>query len=201
MWNNSLNRRTMLAYWLTLTTAGAASALLAPNALAQSGTLELTPSCDPGEELTRQGSEGPYYTPEPPMKSDFRADTSDGDPITLMGFVVDQACRPIEGAVVDLWHADGHGDYDNEGYRLRGYQLTDANGRYVFETVEPAPYDWRTRHFHVKVHPPGGRLLTTQLYFPGEARNQNDFLFNPRLLMDVHEAADGKIARFDFVVA
>jgi protocatechuate 3,4-dioxygenase beta subunit len=134
------------------------------------------------------------------MKRNFQADISEGEPITLMGFVVDRECRPITGAMVDLWHADGHGDYDNQGYRLRGYQLTDAQGRYAFETIVPAPYDWRTRHFHVKVQPPSGRLLTTQLYFPGEERNERDFLFHPRLLMDVQDAADGKVARFDFVL-
>ncbi len=56
MWNNSLNRRDLLAHWLTLTAAGAASALLAPKAFAQQGHLEPTPSCGPDDEPTRQSS-------------------------------------------------------------------------------------------------------------------------------------------------
>jgi hypothetical protein len=52
----------------------------------------------------------------------------------------------------------------------------------------------------VKVRPPGGRLLTTQLYFPGEAANEDDSIFSPELLMDVQDSASGKNATFTFVV-
>jgi protocatechuate 3,4-dioxygenase beta subunit len=56
----------------------------------------------------------------------------------------------------------------------------------------------------VKVQPRGGRVLTTQLYFPGEARNKRDFLFRPDLLMAIDEAASGpadnKGARFNFIL-
>jgi len=45
-----------------------------------------------------------------------------------------------------------------------------------------------------------GDVLTTQLYFPGEPRNTRDRLFDERLLMRVEETADGKFARYDFVV-
>lgn len=102
--------------------------------------------------------------------------------------------------MIDLWHADAEGEYDNDGYRLRGHQLTDAQGRYVFDTIVPAPYGRRTRHYHAKVQAPGGGVLTTQLYFPGEALNESDFLFDERLLMRVVDASDGKVGRFDFVL-
>ncbi|HKY86126.1 MAG TPA: hypothetical protein VJL90_05150 [Pseudorhodoplanes sp.] len=115
--------------------------------------------------------------------------------------VVSRDCRPIANALIDLWHADARGEYDNSGYGLRGHQFTDAQGRYVFETIVPAPYDRRTRHYHVKVQAPSGRILTTQLYFPGEVRNDKDFLFDQRLLMRVENASDGKVGRFDFVLS
>jgi protocatechuate 3,4-dioxygenase beta subunit len=54
---------------------------------------------------------------------------------------------------------------------------TDAAGRYRFLTIMPASYEGRTRHLHVKVQAPGGRVFTTQLYFPGEAHNRSDRLF------------------------
>ena len=46
----------------------------------------------------------------------------------------------------------------------------------------------------------GGRVLTTQLYFPGEARNTRDRLFDEALLLDIKQTGDGGFGRFDFVV-
>jgi protocatechuate 3,4-dioxygenase beta subunit len=172
---------------------------LKPGNSAQAQTPAPTPSCGPDEEPTSAATEGPYFTPDTPVKRDFRQDAP-GEALTLMGFVVDRDCRPIENALVDLWHADAQGDYDNDGYRLRGHQLTDAQGRYVFDTIVPGRYDGRTRHFHVKVQPAGGRLLTTQLYLPGEPGNGRDSLFDPLLLMRIENASDGMVGRFDFVL-
>jgi protocatechuate 3,4-dioxygenase beta subunit len=50
------------------------------------------------------------------------------------------------------------------------------------------------------VQPSGRRILTTQLYFPGEPRNAQDSIFQPELLMDVRDSASGKDATFIFVV-
>jgi hypothetical protein len=55
-------------------------------------------------------------------------------------------CRPVERALVDLWHADERGKYDNGGYRYRGHVFTNTEGRYHFRTVLPALYPGRTRH-------------------------------------------------------
>jgi protocatechuate 3,4-dioxygenase beta subunit len=65
----------------------------------------------------------------------------------------------------------------------------------------PGLYGGRTRHIHVKVQAPRGRILTTQLYFPGEPRNRRDFLFRDDLLMAVRGAAQAKDARFNFLLA
>ena len=167
---------------------------------AQAQPLPATPSCGPDDEPTRPATEGPFFTPNTPAKRNFRRDAR-GENLTLLGFVVGRDCQPVAGALVDLWHADAQGEYDNDGYRLRGHQFTDEQGRYVFETIVPARYGSRTPHYHVKVQPRGGRTLTTQLYFPGEAGNDEDGLFDPRLLMRVDNASDGKVGRFDFVLA
>src|ERR671923_286173 len=76
------------------------------------------------------------------------------------------------------------------GFPLRGHQFTDDAGRYRLETVVPGLYPGRTRHIHVKVQAPNQPVLTTQLYFPGEARNAADGIFNQALLMQVQVAAD-----------
>jgi protocatechuate 3,4-dioxygenase beta subunit len=64
----------------------------------------------------------------------------------------------------------------------------------------PGLYPGRTRHFHVKVQAKGGRVLTTQLYFPGETRNNRDRIFHPDLLMAVSDGKKGKDAGFNFVL-
>jgi protocatechuate 3,4-dioxygenase beta subunit len=114
--------------------------------------------------------------------------------------VLTRACRPVAGALVDLWHADADGDYDNDGFRCRGHVFADAQGRFRFRTIVPALYPGRTRHYHVKVQAPNRPVLTTQLYFPGEAGNRRDRIFRRELLMRTAAAGDGLAARFDFVL-
>jgi len=144
--------------------------------------------------------EGPYYTPNPPQRTSLIEEGVVGEPILLTGYVWDTACRPIAGAVVDLWQTDGVGVYDNDGYRLRGYTLTDDSGRYTMQTVVPGEYPGRPPHIHVKVQPPGGAVLTSQMYFPDAAANARDRLFDPALILDLQETGDGLIGVMNFVV-
>jgi len=176
--------------------AGLAAAPLAPPA--RGAVLDPTPAC-PGEGATPRQTEGPFYSPRSPLKSNFRADAR-GEPLLLLrGYVLDTRCRPIPGAWLDLWHADASGAYDSQGFRLRGHQYADAGGRYRFETIVPGLYPGRTRHFHLKLRAPGTRrTLTTQLYFPDEPENARDALFRSELLLRIDRAAG--VARFDFVL-
>ena len=88
--------------------------------------------------------------------------------------------------------ADGRGAYDTQGFRLRGHLLTDAEGRFAFDTVRPGRYPGRTPHFHLRVTPARGATLTTQLYFPGESGNARDSIFRPELLLAMPDAANGR---------
>ena len=162
-------------------------------------TLAPTPACRDGGRTEAQ-TEGPFFEPDSPEKADFSGDVSKGTPIVLSGAVLTTDCRPIGQALLDVWHADADGQYDNDGYRLRGHFFTDDQGGYTLRTIVPGLYPGRTRHFHVKVRPPGGSLLTTQLYFPGESRNEEDSIFSPELLMAVRDSGPGKDATFNFVV-
>ncbi|HZI37047.1 MAG TPA: dioxygenase, partial [Acidimicrobiia bacterium] len=193
MAEQSVSRRRVLA-GLAAVALGAALARLVP-ARAETGTLAATPACD--DDPTPKQTEGPYWTADSPQRNDFSGDGAPGLPMTLTGTVVDTACRPVPGTLLDFWQCDGNGVYDNEGYKLRGHQDTDANGAYRLTTVKPGLYPGRTRHFHVKVRRPGGEVLTTQLYFPGEPANQTDGIYRPELEMTV--AANGD-ASFTFVV-
>lgn len=153
-------------------------------------------ACVPGRPTPAQ-TEGPFYSQNTPRKSDFRGDAK-GEAIVLEGTVYGPDCKPVDGAWLDFWHADEKGDYDNRGFRLRGHQFADANGRYRLDTILPALYPGRARHIHVKVRAPSsGRTLTTQVYFPGDAGNARDGLYRPELVA----RREGGTLRFDFVVA
>ena len=159
-----------------------------------------TPACHDGDAPTLRQTEGPFFKPRSPERADLIEPDMKGRPIELTGFVLDPSCKPMAHALLDLWQADDAGDYDNTGFRLRGHQFTDAQGHYRFRTIVPAVYPGRTRHFHLKVQPSGGRLLTTQLYFPDEPANRRDGLFRKELLMRVAQAGQAVDARFDFVL-
>lgn len=160
------------------------------------------PACGDDDDPTPAQTEGPYFTPDSPERASLVEPGIAGTRIAVAGRVLTTACRPVARALVDVWHCDADGVYDNSGYRLRGHQYTDADGRYRLETIVPGQYPGRTRHYHVKVQAPGKPVLTTQLYFPDEPGNAGDGIFDPALVMDVRDAADGgKAAAFDFVVA
>jgi protocatechuate 3,4-dioxygenase beta subunit len=179
-----------------------ASTLLAGLALrgaaAQQSLLPATPQCRDDDDPTPAETEGPYFTPGSPERAKLVEQGMTGERISLAGFVLDRRCQPVPHALLDLWHADADGQYDNQGYRLRGHQFSDAQG--VFETIVPGLYPGRTRHFHLKVQAPGRDILTTQLYFPGEPQNARDGIFEEALLMDVKQDAGAKIGRYDFVL-
>ncbi len=159
-----------------------------------------TPACRDDDEPTVRQTEGPFFKPSSPQRTDLREPGVRGRPFELSGFVLTRRCRPLRGAIVDLWHADDKGEYDNSGFRYRGHVTTGPDGTFRFRTIMPALYPGRTRHYHVKVQAPGSRLLTTQLYFPNEPANLRDGLFQRELLIRVADSGDGLAGQFDFVL-
>jgi protocatechuate 3,4-dioxygenase beta subunit len=157
------------------------------------------PACTPGV-LTPAQTAGPFYKSGTPERTALFEPGMSGSRLLLSGYVLTSECQPIPGAWLDFWQADANGQYDNRGYGLRGHQYTDAAGRYTLDTVIPAEYPGRTSHIHVKVQPPGGAVLTTQLYFPDASRNATDGIFNPALMVSMQEMTEGQVGTFDFVV-
>ncbi len=146
-------------------------------------------------------TEGPYYTPGAPDRTDLTDEATVGIPLTLTGRVLDANCAPVAGAPIEFWQADGAGEYDNSGYDLRGAQVTDANGAYTLETVIPGIYPSRTEHIHVKVTGPDGVVHTTQLYFPDVPQNDEDGIYSKTMLVTVTDQSDDSMtATFDFVL-
>ena len=162
--------------------------------------IEPTIECTASIQKTRTQSAGPFFTPDTPHRNDFRDEDKYGTPFQLFGFVKSRDCQPVPNALIELWHADSQGRYDNRGYKMRGHQFTDDKGRFIFLTTVPGRYPGRTLHYHVKVQASGQQLLTTQLYFPDEPANKKDWIFHQSLLMAIGSFNDVAAGRFDFVV-
>lgn len=170
---------------------GAATPMLAP-----------TPQCGDEDDLeaTVPQTAGPFYTPSSPERRSLLEAGMNGRRLSVSGFVYSTDCQPIPRALLDFWQADDAGVYDNVGYRLRGHQIADDEGRFELETIVPGLYPGRTRHIHVIVRAPNGPVLTTQLYFPEEPANATDGIFDPALVVDVAEETDAEAAFFTFVL-
>jgi len=160
----------------------------APSTAAASSTDALS-TCDPSATVVPQ-TEGPYYTPGAPERADVTDEGTVGTPLLLTGVVFDSTCAPVAGARLDFWQADGSGRYDNSGFGLRGYQLTDAQGRYSLTTVIPGQYPGRTEHIHLKVTPPAGSTITSQLYFPGAPGNEQDRFYVASMEISINAETD-----------
>lgn len=144
---------------------------------AAAATATAIPSCVVVPELT----EGPYYVDVDLERSDIRPNTGDGavsEGATLeIGWLVSQvdgdACAPLTGVIVDLWHCDALGVYSgvqgDGGDFLRGFQRTDGNGRATFTTIYPGWYSGRAVHIHFKIRTDpdadAGFEATSQLFF------------------------------------
>jgi protocatechuate 3,4-dioxygenase beta subunit len=188
-----LSRRIVL-----LSGAAAAGASFFTSELLAQGQLSPTPAC--GVEPTPRQTEGPFFTPNSPERQSLPEPGMKGQVLELSGLVLTRGCQPVRRALLDFWQADSDGAYDNRGFRLRGHQFTDGEGRYRLRTIVPARYTGRTPHIHVKVQAANRAALTTQLYFPGDPGNTRDPLFRTELQMRMAGGGERRSGQFDFVL-
>lgn len=171
--------------------AGAATALATTRAATAAPTsvtqaeVRVFSACTSPATPTTESTEGPFFKAGSPEKASLVTAGMEGTRIQLIGLVQTRSCKPVAGVKVDIWQANAKGEYDNNGYTLRGYVLTDTNGQYRIETIVPGQYPGRTPHIHVKVTPPGGRTLTTQLYMPNVSTNSSDSIFRQDLVLQI----------------
>lgn len=153
---------------------------------------------------TENNWEGPFYKGGAPVRSVLLEKGMPGTPLTVSGRVFDIRGRPLRGALLDIWHADNTGTYDNTGFQLRGRIYTDEEGRYTLRTLKPMHYgvpgDMRPAHIHVKASSGNSPILTTQLYFKGDPWNAHDAGVRPSLILVTRSESDGLVASFDFVI-
>ena len=91
-----------------------------------------------------------------------------GDPGTRMqlrGRVVDAAGRPLAGASIRLWQADGSGDYHDDRYRAE--LVAGKRGEFAIESALPAQY-YGAKHIHVLVKHDAHSPLHTRILFRGD---------------------------------
>ena len=144
---------------------------------------------------------GPYYKTNSPNRNKITEPVNPENTLTVEGFVYDQNCIPIVGAMVDFWQAGEDGEYDNLGYNLRGHQFTNEKGEYSLETVIPAMYSTRPPHIHVKIQTSMVReVFTSQLYFVDKSENVLDTIFDKELIVNIKDTPNGKVGNFNFIV-
>src|SRR5215831_7806581 len=61
-----------------------------------------TPFCHDGDEPTVRETEGPFFKPKSPERSDLREPGSGAHQLELSGLVLTRSCHPLRGALVDL---------------------------------------------------------------------------------------------------
>jgi protocatechuate 3,4-dioxygenase beta subunit len=171
-------------------------------AITAAQVLPPTPQCSSKAAVTIAETEGPYFKPSSPLRTSLLEASISGTKLIVTGYVLSTSCQPVKNALLDFWQADANGQYDNQGFKMRGHQFTDDTGKFTLETVIPGLYPGRTRHIHVKVQAPNQAILTTQLFFPGEPRNQTDGIFHQSLLMQMQDIANSaKQGNFNFVLS
>lgn len=155
--------------------------------------------------VTADNIEGPFYKAGAPHRAVLATDREPGERLVLTGTARSITCAPLANAVLDVWHANARGDYDNDGWGLRGTLATDAAGRWRLDTIVPGRYlngrRYRPMHVHVKLRAAGHRELTTQLYFAGDEYIEGDPFVVPSLIMAHRKTGGARRAAFDFVLA
>lgn len=150
------------------------------------------------EEPTAKQTSGPYYPARdrPDEDPDLtqvkgRPGRATGEIVYLRGTVLDQACKPVAGALVEIWQANSWGRYDHErdagnprpldpNFQSWAEMLTNQEGGFRFKTIKPGSYPaddsgWvRPPHIHFRVSRRGYHELVTQMYFAGEPLNDAD---------------------------
>mgnify|MGYP000853173639 CR=1 FL=1 len=118
---------------------------------------------------------GPFYRENAPIRSDLTHSGMEGSIIKLKGRVFKEDCTsPIEQALVEIWHCNTLGEYDNESdaFHQRARLYSDKLGAYEFKTIMPGKYLngalYRPSHIHYRVTAPGFKELISQIYFTGD---------------------------------
>ena len=170
---------------------------------------------------------GPFFVegaPEMKMGDNIARPGTPGEPCAVSGIVTDMKGKPIEGALLDVWEAQGDGFYDVQKpgeHNARARFRTGADGKYWFHCVKPSSYPvphdgpvgrvltatgrhpMRPGHLHFKITAPGFDPLVTHIFVKGDKYLSSDAVFGVKqsLIVDFKKTkAGGYECRYDFVL-
>lgn len=169
------------------------------------------------EEGTPSSVLGPFHVlgaPDVEVGADLKGE-NEGDLVVVGGRVLDTDGNPIVGAELEIWQTADNGLYSGQDenqpeYNLRAHMVSDADGRYLFSTVRPAPYTvpddgpvgellnatgrhpWRPSHLHFIATAKGYRSLVTEVFPSDDPYLDEDAVFGVRekLIMVYQERND-----------
>jgi hydroxyquinol 1,2-dioxygenase len=144
---------------------------------------------------------GPFYRENATYRElgDTIAAAPEGDRIIVRGHVLDRDRKPVERAMLEVWHCSPAGFYDAQDptqpdMNLRGRFRTNT-GYFVFRTTRPRHYPvptdgpvgklvlasgrkpYRPAHVHFIITAPGYKRLVTALYIKDDQHLEGDVLF------------------------
>jgi hydroxyquinol 1,2-dioxygenase len=177
--------------------------VLASGSLGFSTLICLLNNGNNGQTETAANLLGPFWRMNSPRTENggsiVRSKTP-GPALFVKAWIRDQEGKPIEGALVDIWHSSPEGFYENQDetqadMNLRGQFTTDANGHIHFRSVKPAGYpipvdgpvgemlrtqgrhNYRPAHLHFLIYKPGFKTLISQLYVSDDPNIDSDVQF------------------------
>lgn len=150
-----------------------------------------TPVLADAREASPRMTEGPFYPRTFPADSDGdltrvagRSGAAQGDVLDVTGRILERSGQPRAGLRLEVWQCDATGHYHHVGegagdpdFQGFGAVTTDAEGRYRFRTIRPAPYPGRTPHIHFAVLEGTRRRLVSQMFIEGDPGNARDGLY------------------------
>lgn len=176
---------------------------------------------------------GPFYRDNPPVlpkgATIIQKDFDNQETLKVSGQIRDTAGHPVAGVTLDVWEDAPNGLYeqqdpDQPDYNLRGRFETDADGRYEFVCIRPAPYPipydgaagellnymghhpWRPGHIHFLIQKDGYKTLVSQIYDSETEYLDNDSVFAVKeaLIGQLKKAPAGSATElemeFDFII-
>jgi len=159
------------------------TASLAAFSISACGSVKLTETEDKfsGDCTTTDDILGPFFRPNAPTRYDMTDPKLEGTRVELKGIVYKSDCTtPLKNTLVEIWHADKEGNYDNDSseFRQRASWTTNERGEYAFKTILPGKYLngklYRPAHIHFRITEPNSKELVSQIYFKGDPNITED---------------------------
>ena len=162
-----------------------------------------------GTDPTTTDILGPFYRPGAPFRTDLIQPGTKGETLHFSGTVFGKDGKALKNALVEIWHCDENGVYDNtsDAYVYRSSFKTGADGKYNFKSIYPVPYAvnatlTRPAHIHMRISAAGVQDLVTQVYFKGDKHIAEDISAKDpsalnRILEMTKNTKNEKVVKFD----